>query len=63
MNADQTTGRQLIQWFKNAGCTLNDSIGIALLPGMGRGIVALQDIPASTFAQQIKLHLTLLLSH
>lgn len=46
MNTNTPEGNAFIQWFKAQGATVDESaMGIADIPGYGRGIVALRDLP------------------
>lgn len=49
MEVDSPNTQDFLEWFKNAGASLSDSVGIIQFPGMSRGAVALQDIAASRF--------------
>lgn len=38
-----------IEWFRSQGATVDtDAMGLADIPGYGRGVVALKDLPVST---------------
>lgn len=48
MNTNTSEGNAFIEWFKSQGATVDETaMGIADIPGYGRGIVALRDLPVS----------------